>query len=281
MYHKGELAVQEQAGVKEMAARIAKSIRSFIPQAAKEFLSDQSFAIVASVDSNGKIWASLVKGKRGFIETVNDQTIRMIAQPVEGDPLIENLKTNPDIGMIAIEFETKRRIRINGDAQAGADGAIYIRTNQVYSNCPKYIHVRNWKPEVERARSGLNVQRSKSLLPDQIQLIESSNTFFIASHHVEGGADASHRGGEPGFVRLKNHDTLVFPDYSGNTMFQTLGNLTENPNCGLLFIDFERNLTLQLSGTAQIIWDPERIKEFDGAQRIVEFKITEVISTIR
>ena len=62
-------------------------------------------------------------------------------------------------------------------------------------------------------------------------------------------------------------------------MFNTLGNITENPNCGLLFLDFEQGGTTQLSGVADIIWDKERALLFPGAERIVEFKILKVIET--
>jgi hypothetical protein len=60
-------------------------------------------------------------------------------------------------------------------------------------------------------------------------------------------------------------------------MFQTLGNLSVYPNSGLLFIDFNTGSTLQLTGTAEIIWDENRIREFNGAERLVEYNITEAI----
>jgi uncharacterized protein len=112
---------------------------------------------------------------------------------------------------------------------------------------------------------------------DQQRLIRQADTFFIASHHPEGGTDASHRGGHPGFVSVLNDDRLVWPDYAGNTMFQTLGNISVNPHAGLLFIDFERGRTLQLTGRASILWDRKRTAEFAGAERLVEFDVDEVV----
>jgi hypothetical protein len=70
---------------------------------------------------------------------------------------------------------------------------------------------------------------------------------------------------------------LAFPDYSGNNMFNTLGNIAANPNIGLLFLNFERGDTLQLSGEARLIWDPTRVAEFAGARRVVEFRIEEIV----
>jgi predicted pyridoxine 5'-phosphate oxidase superfamily flavin-nucleotide-binding protein len=82
--------------------------------------------------------------------------------------------------------------------------------------------------------------------------IGNADTLFIASFHPEGGADASHRGGFPGFVSVLGDDRLAFPDFPGNAMFNTLGNLTEYPRAGLLFVDFETGDVLQLSGRAQV-----------------------------
>ena len=100
---------------------------------------------------------------------------------------------------------------------------------------------------------------------------------FIASAHVEGGADVSHRGGNPGFVRVIDARTLLIPDYAGNTMFQTLGNLQANPQAGLLLIDFASGGWLQMAGTARIIWEPQRISGFAGAERLVEVTVAEVV----
>jgi predicted pyridoxine 5'-phosphate oxidase superfamily flavin-nucleotide-binding protein len=179
--------------------------------------------------------------------------------------------------MIVIEFATRRRIRINGVGEIGKDSKIYIHTEQVYANCPKYIQARRWQTEEEKVQAQITVVNTNELSQSQMALIQDADTFFIASHHREGGADVSHRGGHPGFVRVENPQTLVFPDYAGNTMFQTLGNLTANPNGGLLFIDFSRGNTMQLTGTARIIWDTNRLQEFPGAERIIEFRLSEII----
>jgi hypothetical protein len=99
--------------------------------------------------------------------------------------------------------------------------------------------------------------RSTSLATGTRSLIERADTFFIASWHGEGGADASHRGGRPGFVRVLDDRTLAFADYPGNNMFNTLGNLVGHPRIGLLFIDFERGDLVQLTGRARIQWEPQ------------------------
>jgi uncharacterized protein len=277
VYHPGELSVQERAGVREMAARIGRSIGSAIPPAAWNFLRSQPLVVVGNVDASQRVWASLLTGAPGFLQAVDQHTVRINARPAAGDPLVDSLATNSQVGLIAIEFATRRRMRLNGKAEVGKDGAITVRAQQVYSNCPKYIQARRWRGRPPESDSTPVVQRQSTLAQDQQQWIREADTFFIASHHPEGGADASHRGGPPGFVRVLNSHQLVWPDYFGNTMFQTLGNIAVNPQAGLLFIDFKTGRTLQLTGRARIVWDQERTVESVGAERLVEFDINEVI----
>ena len=74
---------------------------------------------------------------------------------------------------------------------------------------------------------------------------------------------------------------LSFPDYAGNTMFMTLGNLAANPRAGLLFLDWERGDTLQLSGRAVVDWSPERAAALPGAERVVDFEVDAVVRAPR
>lgn len=277
VYHPGELEVQARAGVHDMASRVGKSILSTIPLAAQEFLHRQPMTIVGTLDANGRVWASLLTGDPGFMQALDERTVRINARPAPGDPLNENLKVTDQMGMIVIEFATRRRMRLNGRAEVQSDGVIYIHARQVYSNCPKYIQAREWEMKSGESGEDQSVRHDCSLTERQQRWIREADTFLIASSHPEGGADASHRGGNPGFVRVLNENLLGWPDYSGNMMFQTLGNVAANPHAGLLFIDFEAGSTLQLTGSARIIWDPERAAGFAGAERIIEFCIDEVV----
>lgn len=85
--------------------------------------------------------------------------------------------------------------------------------------------------------------------------ITAADTFFIGSAHVQAGTDASHRGGNPGFVQVHDSRTLRWPDYAGNNLFNTLGNLNVEARAGLLFLDFEHGHTLQLTGSATVSWE--------------------------
>ncbi|CAA9467743.1 MAG: probable iron-sulfur binding protein YPO1417 [uncultured Rubrobacteraceae bacterium] len=280
-YHPGEIEVQERAGVRSMAERVGNSIHPTIPPAAREFLEEQPIIVVGSVGADGRVWASLLAGEPGFVRALDERTVRIAATPFPGDPLAEALQgASTKVGVLAIDLATRRRLRLNGEAERRPDGRIYVQARQVYANCPKYIQAR--EPEIGRAEPGLQngyTLRSRRLTDEQRRLISDADTFFIASAHPEGGTDASHRGGNPGFIRFLDENALEFPDYSGNTMFNTLGNIAINPSAGLLFLDFEGGGTLQLTGEARIVWEAQRAARFAGAERVIEFRVEEAVET--
>ena len=93
--------------------------------------------------------------------------------------------------------------------------------------------------------------------------------FFIATADAQGQPDCSYKGGLPGFVRVLDDHTLAIPDYDGNGMYRTWGNVIVNPQVGLLFLDFEQPKRLRVNGTARIAEaDPLRA-EFPGSVFIV------------
>lgn len=276
MYHPGELEVQGRAGVEHKASRIGKVISSTLPPAAQEFLCRQPFAVLSSMDGRGQVWVSLLTGKPGFMRATDEHTVAIDGVPFSHDPLRENLEVNPGVGMLVMEFATRKRMRVNGKGVLG-DGSVIIHAERVYSNCPKYIQAREWM--FARATASAMVKRGDALNAAQQTWVQQADTFFIGSFHPNGGADASHRGGNPGFVKIVDENTLLWPDYIGNNMFNTLGNITAYPQAGLLFVDFDKGATLQLAGTAKVIWDTSHAVEFPGAQRLVEFRCKEVIET--
>lgn len=101
------------------------------------------------------------------------------------------------------------------------------------------------------------------------ELIERSPMFFLATADAEGRPDCSYKGGLPGFVRVVDDRTLAWPDYDGNGMFRSLGNLLVNPRVGLLFVDFERPRRVRINGVASIDERDPLLAEFQGAQLIV------------
>jgi uncharacterized protein len=102
--------------------------------------------------------------------------------------------------------------------------------------------------------------------------IARSSMFFLATADAEGQPDVSYKGGMPGFVRVVDEQTLAFPDYDGNGMFKSLGNILVNPKVGLLFIDFENPDRMRVNGTASIANDDPLLAELPGAQAVVRVR---------
>lgn len=277
-FHAGELAVQARAGVQAEAANLGQSLVPIVKPAAQAFLRQQQLAIAASIDSQDRVWASLLTGEPGFVRAVGERSVQVTAMP-SSDLLWQNLQHRSDIGLLVIDLATRRRLRLNGTAELQPNGTLKIQTQQSYFNCPKYIQLRQLQPSIDAISRPEQFQPTTQLSPTQEQWINRSDTFFITSFHPTAGADASHRGGYPGFVQVTRADRLIFPDYAGNNMFNTLGNLVVNSRAGLLFVDFEQGDTLQLTGTAQIIWQGQQLSNFAGAQRLIEFQIEQVLYT--
>jgi uncharacterized protein len=279
VYHEGELAVQARAGVAEQAQHIGATMRSYIPSIASEFLRIQRMVVLATLDPENRVWASVLTGPAGFVQAVDSKTVEIKAIPSLEDPLESNLNYRHEIGMVVVEFSTRHRMKVKGLSERTCDGSLLIHAERVYSQCAKYIQARELLADSTQPVNGAEPTHLQSLTPNQQKWISSANTFFIASFHPETGADASHRGGNAGFVRVVDKETLLFPNYPGNMMFNTLGNISLDPHAGLVFLEFATGSTLQITGKARIIWDKDRTAEFPGANQAVEYRIKEVIET--
>lgn len=279
VYHEGERLVQKRIGVEYTANSVGRMVQDFIPQGFDLFFDRQSIVVIASTDETGCLWASLITGSPGMIQVADQKSLDIRTLFVPQDPFISNINNNRNVGLIVIDFEYQIRIRINGTAQFTDKNTLRVEVEQVYGNCPKHIQMRSKTPMDRKPGLILASERRGKLTLEQNQWIRESDTFFIASSGPEGKTDASHRGGNPGFIQTLGDKALVFPDYRGNMMFNTLGNIQINPNTGILFLDFNRGRTLQLTGSSSIIWNvsEEEKLRFPGAQRLVKFQIDGVI----
>ena len=108
--------------------------------------------------------------------------------------------------------------------------------------------------------------------------IERMDMFFLATADAEGRPQCSYKGGDPGFVRVLDDRTVAFPNYDGNRMYLSIGNLLQNPHVGMLFIDFisARPSRLRLNGIARIDERDKLTADYPGAQFIVRVRATQV-----
>jgi hypothetical protein len=164
---------------------------------------------------------------------------------------------------------------VNGVARLAAGDVVEVDVAQAFGNCPKYIREREPIAVVAPPSSAM-VVRDSTLSDAQRARVARADTFFLATAHASG-ADVSHRGGLPGFVRVLDDCTIAWPDYLGNMMFMSLGNIDACGVAGVLIVDFDDGDVLQMTGDARIDWDPARAAGIAGAQRIVELRIRSVV----
>ncbi len=279
IWHEGEIAVQTRAGVREEAEELTGMYRGAAEPGMAGFLAQQRFAALTSVDSGGRTWVSPVAGQPGMIEVADPRVLRLNSSLIETRLPIDDIRSNPKAGILVIDFARRIRVRINGDSGVEQDGSIVLGITQLYGNCSQYIQRRTVIAPAGSSHDG-SFASGNELSPAQKEMIASSDTLFLGSVHPESGADASHRGGLPGFVQINSATHLSFPDYSGNKMFNTLGNIEVNPSVGLLFFDFGQGRSLQLTGRATVDWRESRAQQFKGAQRVVDVEIQEVRETL-
>lgn len=280
-FHPGERAIQQRVGVRDRMEAVGRRVlRDFMPDQHREFFAMLPFLVLGTVDDAGLPVASIVTGVPGFASTPDATTLRIRARPLPSDAAAANLRPGGDIGIVGIDFATRRRNRANGMITAVDDGGFDVRVMQSFGNCPKYIQARAWRVATDDEQGPLEIEDGGALGAAERAMIAAADTFFIAtalghSDELGYGVDASHRGGLPGFVRVADERTLSVPDFSGNLYFNTLGNLSLNPRCGLLFIDFAAGATLQVWAEAEIIWEGPEVAAIAGAQRLVRFHVAQ------
>ncbi|HKO50848.1 MAG TPA: pyridoxamine 5'-phosphate oxidase family protein [Polyangiaceae bacterium] len=286
-FHPGEQAVQQRVGVRDQVERAGRNmIREQMPAQHGELFEALPLLVVGSIGANGRPWASLLSGEPGFVRSPSATQLRIQAEPALGDPLRDQLTLGSPLGLLGIQLETRRRNRANGRIVARDAGAhsFTVEIEQSFGNCKQYIQAR--EPSFDASRLGTDaVVRAEGprLSARAGELLANTDTFFIATasasaasgRHGEG-VDVSHRGGRPGFVRVSDAPLatrLTIPDFRGNFVFNTFGNLELNPRAGIVCADFRTGDILSLTGTAQVIWEGPELDSFAGADRLLTFQV--------
>ena len=227
-FHEGELTVQHRAGVDRQAARLAGMLApADLDGRFSNFLAGRDFVVVTGRDRAGRLWISPILGPAGFLDA-DGTTLRIHGTPPPGDPLTD-LPADQPVGLVAIDFATRRRVRVNGVLRAATETGLRMTVDQASAIArlhpatpPPDRSLRSagrdssgphrWEPACPPARAG------RHLLPRH--------------HHPSRGTDASHRGGVPGFVRVDG-PTLWWPDYPGTTCSTAWATLlwTTRPRC--------------------------------------------------
>ncbi|MFA6300239.1 MAG: pyridoxamine 5'-phosphate oxidase family protein [Nocardioides sp.] len=257
-FHEGEVAVQELVGVRREAVQLEGMLApASISRGMAGFLAQRTFAGLTARDRQGRLWTTALAAPAGFLEVTSTESIRVHTVPPYDDPLA-GLITGQSAALIAMDYERRRRFRINGTVATASHDGFEIDVSEAFGNCPQYITPRLVEPlpQVPRPRN------LSDPAPIDVRLrtgdrttLAATNGFFLGTNHPERGTDVSHRGGAPGFVRVDG-DRLWWPDYPGNNLFNSLGNLHSDPHAGLYVPDFETGRGLHLSGSAELVLAP-------------------------
>ena len=226
------------------------------------------------LDAQGRPWATLLCSPTTTV--LDRESLRVTAAVPSGDPFAVALRGTAGapahtrfFAGVGVDFSNRRRNKLNGVVESaalrGETLELLLRTSENMGNCPKYITVRKLVPHARAAAPPAAL--GCTLDAAARALLEVCSTVFVASRHLDeqNAADSdmgfNHRGGPPGFVRYYEDaggaGHLVLPDYSGNQLFQTLGNVQTDPLVGLVLLDFASGDALHVTGRARNLFGAE------------------------
>ncbi|KAF1911989.1 hypothetical protein BDU57DRAFT_523264 [Ampelomyces quisqualis] len=261
---------------------------------------------LGTLDSQSRPWTTLWGGSPGFsqplgggligIRTLVDSTQDAVVKALMGDTVDGEMSEPKDGGNmlagLAIDLMTRKRVKIAGkmiagtvqeiDAEFEEDGGskfttkqkqiqLVTKIEQSLGNCPKYLNQYKLRPA--KIDSDL-LSASPCLTEEGKNLIGRSDMFFLTTS-TKQDMDVNHRGGPPGFVRIMSGDQFVYPEYSGNRLYQSLGNLQLNPKIGVTFPDYETGDVLYTTGTAVILVGADAASLLPGSNLAVKITIAE------
>lgn len=276
------MAMPWSRGEEEVSKKILGSVWTDNPTST--FLTPQaSFALqnfpllaVGTVDDEGRPWSTIWGGEPGFaqplgssiigtktlIEAKYDPVVQALVGKSKDGEIVREEGQGRMVGGLAIDLNRRKRVKLYGRMVAGAltrkdesDPAaaeiqVVVKIEQSLGNCPKYL---NKKDIIATIPQPQLISTSPELPDEAIALIGRSDLFFVSSSNAKEDMDTNHRGGPPGFVRMLSPDTLIWPEYSGNRLYQTLGNLYTTPKAGLVVPDFETGDVLYITGDTEIL----------------------------
>lgn len=261
---------------------------------------------IGTLDSQKRPWTSLWGGHPGFSEHLGGGIIgtRTIVDGVH-DPVVQALVGDAEKGEmvpgeqkmisgLTIDLMTRKRVKIFGRMVAGCVGEVDVeyedgierkegapkkqdqiqlvqKIEQSLGNCPKYLNQYEITPALVTSEL---VSQASTLSPEAKSLILKSDMFFLSSSTLED-MDTNHRGGPTGFVRILSDTEIVYPEYSGNRLYQSLGNLQMDPKIGMSFPHYETGDVLYTTGEAKILIGSDAAAVLPGSNLAVKINIDE------
>lgn len=258
-FHEGEARLQAESGVDSEAFddAVAEAFRPELTANEQRFVAGRTFSVAATIDERRRPWASALFGRKNeLFSVIESTTVKIDPVAVDGDPFRQNVSATGELGVLYFDPSRRRRAKSLGNAVVDHDGRVTYRMNRNFGLCTKYIFKREHEAADDRAHDKVAPERRSGLDQHDRDQLSDADTIFLASHHEEHGTDATHRGGPAGFITVVDDTTVSLPDYVGNGMFQTLGNLLLDDRIGVLALDFGSGRSLHLTGTGSIVESP-------------------------
>ncbi|KAF6842968.1 oxidoreductase FAD-binding domain-containing protein [Colletotrichum musicola] len=267
-WHEGELAVHELLKVPTHRNPTAPGL----PASYGHRIAASPLLALGTLDSEGRPWTTIWGGEAGAVARPVAEGVLGVRSlvDVEDDPVFAALwegrereevvrfEGGKKVAGLAIDLRTRDRVKIAGRMVAGAvaegEVQVAVEVEESLGNCPKYLNKKDVRPRPAVVKG--DVQRGLPLSEDAVRVVDKADMVFVSSSGREG-MDTNHRGGGVGFVRVVRNDggglEVIYPEFSGNRLYQTLGNLKADPRVGVAVPDFETADVLYLTGTASIL----------------------------
>ena len=294
-WHSGETAMHKLMHVPE-----GENPNSpFLSPGAGYMVTKAPLLALGTLDEEGRPWTTVLGGKEGFARPVAQSTIGLrILVDREYDPVIQLLLGGSNgepvtadgegkmMGGLTIDLETRMRVKLHGRMLAGvleaenkeaavAEAQLLIKIDKSLGNCPKYLNSKEIVPATPKPKL---ISDSPKLSTQAISLLEKADMFFMSSFQRNIDMDTNHRGGPPGFVRVISNDesgaVIIYPEYSGNRLYESLGNLQNTPLAGITFPDFDTGDVLYVTGNTEVLIGPAASSVLPRSNLAVKLTIT-------
>ena len=300
-WHDGEIRMHKKMGLLEHDNPVASSLT----QKAAYSIQSAPLLAVGAIDGEGRPWTTVWGGGPGLgqplggsmvgvktpVDALHDPVVQLLSSPRAGETGTAGPQSNAGklMGGLIINLDTRKRDKLAGKMVAGAiatleddaNGEAQAQAQYVFlieesiGNCPKYLNRKDIRPAATHAKV---LSDSPQLSKDAIEVIAKTDLFFVSSTQDYKDMDTNHRGGPIGFVRVtedqEGSSVIVWPEYSGNRLYQTLGNLEITPLAGLVFPDFETGDVLYVTGKTETLVGKEANAVIPRSNLAVKLTVT-------
>ncbi|KAI4142236.1 MAG: hypothetical protein LQ340_007403 [Diploschistes diacapsis] len=271
----------------------------YLRPAGAMILSSSPLLAVGTLDSSGRPWTTLWGGEKGFISVMNQAMlgVNMVVDR-RHDPVIKACRGSTDNGKIfgggqvisalGIDLETRQRVKLSGkvagaalngvEGETTAHGQMVLQVESSLSNCPKYLNAKHIRPTIPLPQPEPS---SLPLSPSALSLISKADLFFLTSSASGTHLSTNYRGGPRGFIRIvsstPSSTQLAYPEYSGNRLYQTLGNLHVTPLTGIVIPDFTTGDALYATCSAEIHVSPAAAALIPRSNLVIVLTLTKAL----